>query len=100
MKEIPNCFQVPPLTKPEVYAIQAMSRGEARPHEQVMAMYVIMAKLSRSYDQHFVPGHQDQSNFLEGRGFVGQQIRKFIDLDANLLDEVTAPEEKRNARRT
>ena len=85
----PECFKVPALSNMEVYALRALESGEATPHEQRLALAAILKKLCRSYDQHFVPESDRETVFLEGRGFVGQQILKFLRLDANQLKALT-----------
>jgi len=78
-KESPGvAFDVPPLTKAEHVAIKAVAKGEAEPHQQTLALEVIVKKFSRAFDLGYIPGSFDQSAFLTGRGFVGQQITKAI----------------------
>ena len=66
------------LTKKEHQAIRAMGRGDADAHEQALALEVIVKKFSRAFDMSYVPGSSTASAFLAGRGFVGQQITKYI----------------------
>jgi hypothetical protein len=73
---IPQAFKSVDLTTEEVLAIRALSGGEASAYEQRLAFVTIIKKLARAYDQPFVPGHQDQTNFLCGRAFVGQELLK------------------------
>tara|TARA_R110000851_G_scaffold9579_2_gene35541 strand:- start:641 stop:916 length:276 start_codon:yes stop_codon:yes gene_type:complete len=71
-------FDVPALSKAEHVAIKQLSKGEAEPHQQVLALEVIVKKFSRAFDLGYIPGSFDQSAFLSGRGFVGQQVTKAI----------------------
>ena len=72
----PNCFDVEPLDPTESNAIRSLSRGDATEIQQKLAFAVILKKLARAYDQPFVPGAGDQTTFLAGRAFVGQQLLK------------------------
>ena len=73
-------LQVGKLSKPEHRALRALAKGEADAHEQVIALEVITKKLSRAFDLSYVPGDPNASAFLAGRGFVGQQIVKYVNL--------------------
>ena len=95
MSIAPESFKTVSLSKEEMYAIRALEAGEADPYRQRMALSAILKKLCRTYDCHFVPDSDRQTVFLEGRGFVGQQILKVLRLDPNALREME--EEKRNA---
>lgn len=53
-----------------------MFQGEATPDQQVLFLSVVLKKLSRAYDLTYIPGSFDESAFLAGRGFVGQQLIK------------------------
>lgn len=71
-------FHVPKLDKREHVALKALSKGEAEPHQQTLALEVIVKKFSRAFELGYIPGSFDQSAFLAGRGFVGQQITKAL----------------------
>ena len=88
MSLIPEAFRSIPLSKQEIYAIRSLEEGTADPYLQRLALATILKKLSRVYDVHFVPGEPDVSNFLAGRGFVGQEIMKLLRLDAAALREM------------
>lgn len=72
------CFKVPALDKAERQAIKALRRGDADQSQQALALAVIVNKLSGANELQYVPGSQDQSAFLSGRAFVGNQIKKII----------------------
>jgi hypothetical protein len=76
------------VTDDEVRAIKAMFAGEAAPGQQRLALQVIVNKFSRAQDMLFVPGSQDQTAFLNGRGFVGMQILKMIKVPIGKLQTV------------
>lgn len=67
---------VPSIDRQEAAAVKALFQGQATEHQQVLALSVIIKKLSRAYDLTYVPGAFDESAFLAGRGFVGQQLNK------------------------
>lgn len=66
-------------------ALQALQRGEARPDQQQRALKWIIEQASQTYDQPFVPGQADVSDFICGRMSVGQQIRKLLVLNLALF---------------
>lgn len=88
MSLVPQCFQTIQPTKQELYAVQALEKGEATPFHQRLALQFILTKLCRVYDVHFVPGEPDVSNFLEGRGFVGQEIFKILNINPSAIREM------------
>ncbi len=76
---VPPCFRInEPVTEQEIHALRALERGEASSNQQQLALRVLLVKLSGVYDQGFVPGAPDQTQFREGRSFVGQQALKLI----------------------
>lgn len=87
----PQCFTTPELTEDEITAIKAVSTGTADAYQQRLAFVTILKKLSRSYDQHFVPGAADQTTFLSGRAFVGQQMLKISQHSPYKNQEVETP---------
>jgi len=96
---VPQAFKIPPLTVYEVQAIRALEVGEADPHQQRLVLDCILKKICRTYDVHFVPECDRSSVFLEGRGFVGQNILKFLRLEPAAL-KALYEEEAKDARRT
>jgi len=88
----PEAFKVQALTNREAWAIRMLEEGTADPHNQRLALSAILTKLCRAYDCHFVPGAPDETAFLEGRGFVGQQITKVLRMDPNALNQYSKEE--------
>ena len=84
----PHCFLVPSVTKKEVQAIKALAKGEADEHEQMLALAVIVNKFARAQEMLYIPGSFDETAFLEGRGFVGQQILKHINVPIGQLKSI------------
>ena len=93
----PQAFRIPSLTVYEVQAIRALEVGEADAFQQRLALDCILKKLCRVYDVHFVPDCDRSSVFLEGRGFVGQNLLKFMRLQPEALKALYT-EESKNAR--
>lgn len=81
----PEAFKSGALSVQEVYALQSLEEGNADEYTQKLALSVIVNKLCRTYDQHFVPGDKDSTNFLLGRAYPGQQIIKYLRLNPTQL---------------
>jgi len=79
------CFQTMPLDKIDVEAIKALNAGDATPHQQKLALSIIVNKFSRSQDLLFIPNSSDETAFLNGRGFVGMKILKIINVPIGKL---------------
>jgi len=69
---------VQPTTAEEEYAVQAVASGKADEGQQVLAISVILKKLSRAYDLSYIPGKPHESAFLAGRSFVGMNLTRII----------------------
>lgn len=83
-----QCFKVTRLSKQEIYAIRSLESGTANAGTQRVALQAILKKICRTYDLHFIPESPTQTNFLEGRGFVGQQILKYLRLDPAIIHKL------------
>ena len=90
----PQSLKVRDLDKEDIIALKAVHDGEANAHQQRLALYVITNIFSRAQDALYIPGSFDQTAFLNGRAFVGQQILKHINIPVGKLDELfkDAPE--------
>lgn len=87
MANKPQCFKYEILTKPEHTALKALYAGTADAYQQRLALKVIVNNFARSHDNCFIPGEPDQSNFIAGRAFVGQQILLHLNLPVGKLSE-------------
>lgn len=87
MANRPQCFKYQLLTKEEHTALKLLYAGEANSYQQRLALKVIVNNFARSHDNCFVPGEADQSNFIAGRAFVGQQILLHLNLPVGKLSE-------------
>ena len=92
----PPCFIVPKYNAQMVRALKALEKGTATAYEQQLAMKFILDGLAATYQNTFVPEAPDQSAFMAGRAFVGQQIMKLLRLDPTIL--VQLDEEEKNGR--
>lgn len=70
-------------------AIQALSRGDASSEQQRRALDWIITRAAMTYDETFVPGQADVSDFLAGKRSVGTQIVKLLKLNLRALIEIT-----------
>jgi hypothetical protein len=62
-----------------VSAIKNLGEGKARPDQQITAMNFIIEVLAGTYDLSFRPedkGGSRETDFAEGRRFVGLQLRR------------------------
>lgn len=67
----------------DVTALQALSRGEAQPHEQKRVLDWIINNCAGTYDLSFrsdSDGGDRETAFAEGRRFVGMQVVKMVNL--------------------
>jgi hypothetical protein len=72
----------------DVQAIQALVRGDATSDQQQRALRWIVEQAAGTYDQSFWPGGEDgrrNTDFSEGRRFVGNQIVKLTKLNVSSL---------------
>jgi hypothetical protein len=69
--------------KSDIFAFQALARGEATPHQQQRALSWIMYA-SGIDDLPYVPGQTNDTNFAVGRTWVARQVRKLLALTLNL----------------
>lgn len=69
-----DCFLYPAISNEEHSAIKALHKGEADAYQQALALKVIVSKFSRAHDLLYFPDSFDQTAFINGRAFVGQQV--------------------------
>ena len=83
----PECFRVTRVTRAEHTALKMLRTGEADAYQQKLALQVIVNKFCRTHDIQFIPGSPDESAFISGRAFPGQQILKHLTLPVGQLKE-------------
>jgi len=77
-----------PYEAADASAIQALLIGEASPDQQQRALKWIIEVASGVYDMSFHPGGEEgrrNSDFSEGRRFVGNQVVKLTRLNVSAL---------------
>lgn len=68
-------------------AIQALDRGDATPEQQRRALKWLIEKACGTYDLSYRPGEDGRrdTDFAEGKRFVGSQVVKMLKLNLSLL---------------
>ena len=68
-------------------ALQALMRGDATQDQQQLALKFVIENLSGSYEVSYRPGEEGRrdTDFAEGRRFVGLQIVKLLKLNLPAL---------------
>ena len=66
-------------------ALQALVRGEAEPHQQKRALDWIIKQAAGTYDLSYRPNSHDETQFAEGKRFVGLQIVKLLNLNLGVF---------------
>lgn len=83
----PQCFKVENVSKEGHTALKMLAKGEATEYQQRLALKIIVNNFARSHDNCFIPGETDQSNFIAGRAFVGQQVLLYLGLPVGKLTQ-------------
>lgn len=86
---VPNPFAPAFYSESDVAAIKATARGEATPEQQRLAIRWIIEGAAKTYDEVFVPGQPDLSDYLAGRRNVGLQVVKLINVPMDKLKKDT-----------
>lgn len=79
-----------PYTKADVAALQAMRRGEATSDQQVRGMEYLLETVCDRNGMSFRPGGLEgarETDFAEGRRFVGNQIVKLTKLPLSKIKD-------------
>jgi hypothetical protein len=87
MNDAPIAFRTADIDDQEHRAIRALNEGSATEHQQRLALKVIINKISRAQDALYIPGSFDQTAFLNGRAFVGQQLLKFLNIPVGKITD-------------
>lgn len=78
MKSTP--FAPAKYTVADAAALKAVAAGNASSSQQKRALQWIVHAAAMTYDETFVPGHCDLSDYLAGRRNVGLQIVKLLNV--------------------
>jgi len=87
--KIPAPWVPPTYSKFDVLALQALNTGTANESQQKRAIKWIIEQACGTYDFHFMPNSQRDTDFSLGRAFVGQQLVKLIKINPTLIKEPT-----------
>jgi hypothetical protein len=78
MSQKPNpALAVKKLDAQEHEAIRRCYEGTAEPHQQRLAIQVIVKEFCQPQDLLYVPGSFDETAFINGRAFVASRIRAY-----------------------
>ena len=66
-------------------AFQAFARGKADAGQQVHVLKFIVEKICKTYDMSYRPDSERDSNFAEGKRYVGNQIVKIVSFNLAAL---------------
>lgn len=85
---VPSAFDLP-----SAYALQALERGAATEDQQIKALQLIVNSLCKTYDMSYRPESQRDTDFSEGKRFVGLQIVSIIKRNLNIYKPKQESEE-------
>lgn len=80
----------------DVSALQALQRGEADPDQQKRALKYLIEAVCATYDLSYRPSSTRDTDFAEGRRFVGLQIVKLLKINISRLKEAERQREEAN----
>jgi hypothetical protein len=91
-KPPPTAAWAPPVYDvADVSAVQALMNGTAEAHQQQRALRWIIEVACGTYDMSYRPDSSRDTDFAEGRRFVGLQLVKLTKLNTQRLRDKTAP---------
>lgn len=91
-------YYPPEYSEFDVASIQACVKGEATPAQQKHAIDYIINQCCNTYDLSFRPGGEvgrRDTDFAEGRRFVGLQIVKMINVSLSKLKELETTKQRK-----
>lgn len=74
-------------TEKEIRYIQALARGDASPEAQKAALKWIVNDVCKAWDLSYRPESQRDTDFAEGKRFVGLQLFKMLSLRPDSFDK-------------
>jgi hypothetical protein len=75
-----NAPYLPPIMLREVvYAVRALSKGQADPGQQVLALQWIRGEVCKEKDMSYRPESTRDSDFAEGKRYVALQLERAIE---------------------
>ncbi|HNP15634.1 MAG TPA: hypothetical protein PKI99_04165 [Terrimesophilobacter sp.] len=90
-ERLPPALRVARTDKADIYAIKALSTGTASDAQQKRALTWILEQASRYDELSYEPGEigRRDTDFAEGRRFVGLQIAKLIRMPPEVAERKT-----------
>lgn len=82
-------YHPPEYDKTVVIAFQMLQKGEAAPHQQQLVLDYVINNIAHTYDMSYFPESQRDTDFAEGKRFVGNEIIKMLKLKVGLIKEAT-----------
>jgi hypothetical protein len=77
-----------------VYALKALQAGEATKDQQQIALDFLIKHLCGTYDMSYIPDSPRDTDFAEGKRWVGNQMIKLIKLTGEEIEAVRQAERK------
>lgn len=77
-----------------VYALKALQTGEATKDQQQVALDFLIKNLCGTYEMTYMPDSQRDSDFAEGKRWVGNQMIKLLKLTGEEIDAVRKAQAK------
>lgn len=81
-------FKPPEYSSADVYAVQALRRGNASPEQQRHAVDLIINGIACAFDQSYRPGKPDETTFAEGKRFVGLQVYRLAHMNPATVENI------------
>lgn len=85
LKPSEHPWEATPYEIADVAAVQAISKGTATPDQQIRAIKFIVEKVCATYDMSYRTNSARDTDFAEGKRFVGNQIVKYTRLSVPSL---------------
>lgn len=76
-----------PYAKADVAALQALQAGNANEGQQKRALRWIIENAAATYDMSYRPESARDTDFAEGRRFVGNQIVKLLKISISIIKD-------------
>lgn len=77
-----------------VYALKALQTGDATKDQQQIALDFLIKNLCGTYEMTYMPDSQRDSDFAEGKRWVGNQMIKLLKLTGEEIDSARQAQTK------
>lgn len=82
-------YMPPKYDDPDIFAIQALVKGEANADQQKRALSWIINECCKTYDMSYRPDNQTDTVFAEGKRYVGNEIIRMTKMKVGTLKKVS-----------